>query len=151
MGIIKNFIDEFSKHKMLIYFAILWGISMFFWSLYDLNYYVAEMELLPVIRNLLALGAGILLAIFGIKLINTNFLETMDKEKILVYFLILWAGAFFFTGIHEILYNGEWMFEYPDHILAFLGAVADLFAGAVLGLFAWNILNEKEPIATKQE
>ena len=148
MGVTKNFIAEFAKHKMLIYFAILWGISMVFWSLYDLNYYVGEMEALPVIHNLLELGAGLLLAIFGIKLMQTNFLETIDKEKILVYFLILWAGTFFFTGIHEILYNGQWMFEYFDHMLAFLGAVADLVAGAVLGLFAWNILNEKEPSTT---
>ena len=107
MGVIKNFIDEFAKHKMLIYFAILWGISMVFWSLYNLNYYVGDMEALPVIHNLLELGAGLLLAIFGIKLMQTNFLETMDKEKILVYFLILWAGAFFFTGIDGILYNGQ--------------------------------------------
>jgi len=149
MGIIKKVIDELAKHKLLIYFVIIWGGSMIFWSLYELNYYVGEMEILPILHYLLELGAGLFLAIFGLNLMNIKILGAMDKEKILVYFLMLWAGSFFFTGIHEILYNGQWMFEYFDHMLAFLGAVADFFAGAVLGLFAWNLLNEKEPNTTQ--
>ena len=148
MGVTKNFIDEFAKHKMLIYFAILFGVSMFFWSIFDLIDHVGQMNILGIIHNLLNLGAGIFLTIFGIKFLNPNFLETMDKEKMLVYFLMLWAGSFFFLGLHKMVWNGQWMADYLDHILAFLSGAADFFAGAVLGLFAWNILNEKEPSTT---
>jgi len=153
MGIVKNFIDEFAKHKMLIYFAILWGTSMFFWSLYDIGHYAfgyGETFLaLPFLYNLLKLIAGIFLAIFGIKLMKTNFLEAITTEKALLYFLILWAASFFFTGLYDILEFGPWIFEYWENLLAFLGAIANLFAGAVLALFAWNILNEKEPSTTQ--
>jgi hypothetical protein len=115
---------------------------MFFWSLYDIAYYVDAMIVLPIIYNLLELGAGLFLAIFGIKLMKTNFLEAINTEKALVYFLILWAAKFFVTGIYDIIDFGPWLFEYLDYILAFLGAIADFFAGAVLGLFAWKLLNE---------
>jgi hypothetical protein len=152
MRVVKNFIDEFAKHKLLIYFAILWGLSMFFWSLYDIGHYAfgyGETFLaLPLLYNMLELIAGLFLAIFGIKLMKPNFLEAIDKEKVLLYFLILWAASFFFCGLANILDFGPWIFEYWEDFLAFLGALADFFAGAVLALFSWNLLSKKESNTT---
>ena len=144
MGIVKKFIGELTKHNLLIYFAIFWGFSMFFWSLYDLIYYFSDLNILPIIYNLLELGAGLFLALFGIKLIKTNFLEMINTEKALLYFLVLWAAKFFFTGIYDIIDFAPWMFENLDYIPAVFGALADFFSGIVLLIFAWNLLNEKE-------
>jgi hypothetical protein len=153
MGVVKKFIDELAKHKLLIYFAILWGASMFFWSLYDIGYYVTNfsdaMDALPVLYNLMELGAGLFLALFGIKLLQVNFLKTLDNEKVLVYFLLLWAGSLFFSGLYDIVDFGPYIFECWEDILGFIGALADFFGGAVLALFTWNLLSKKEPDTTQ--
>ena len=73
----------------------------------------------------------------------------INTEKALLYFLILWAAKFFFTGIYDIIDFAPWMFEYLDYIPAVFGALADFFAGIVLLLFAWNLLNEKETNPTE--
>ena len=89
MGVVRNFIEELAKHKLLIYFAILWGASMFFWSLYRIGHYALgygqAFLALSFLAYLLELVAGLFLAIFGIKLIQPNFLEAIDKEKALLY------------------------------------------------------------------
>jgi len=153
MGVIKRFIDELAKHKLLVYFAILWGASMFFWSLYDLGYYVTNfeeaMDALPVLYNLLELGAGLFLVLFGLKLMQSNFLQALDAEKALLYFLLLWAGSLFFCGLYDIVDYGPYISEYPEDILAFIGALADFFGGAVLALFSWNLISKKEPETTQ--
>ena len=62
---------------------------------------------------------------------------------------MLWAAKFFLTGTYEITDFGPGMLEYPEYILAFLGAIIDFFAGAVLLLFSWNLLSKKEPEPTQ--
>ena len=152
MGFIKRFIEELAKHKLLVYFAVLWGASMFFWSLYDLGYYITSFEeatdAFPILYNLLELGAGLFLALFGIKMLQVNFLEAIDAKKALLYFMLLWAGSLFFCGLYDIVDYGPYIFEYPEDIIAFIAALADFFGGAVLALFSWNLISKKEPETT---
>lgn len=149
MGNVNNFIVEFAKHKLLIYFALLWGLSMFFWSLYDTGHYAfghAEtFPVLPIVYNLLELFAGLFLAIFAIMLMKPNILGAVNKEKVFLYFLILWGASLFLSGLSDILRYGQWIFQYWDDSIGLLGAIADFLGGAVLALFSWNLLSKKEP------
>jgi hypothetical protein len=147
MGIVKNFIDELAKHKLLVYFVILWGASFFLWTVYGIarwGFEITEaLDVVDLLYHLSELFAGVLLVLIGLKLLNPNLLTTIKNERLLVYFLILWAASFFFCGIYDIVDYGPWILE-DWYAIAFLGALADFFAGVVLGLFSWNLLNEKE-------
>ena len=150
MGIVKNFIDELAKHKLLVYFVTLWGASLFIWTVYGMVEYGFEMRtsidlyVVDLLFHFSELFAGLLLLIFGIKLINANLLGAIKTEKLLIYFLILWAASFFFWGLWYIIDYGPAIFENIQNPIAFLGALAKLCAGAVLGLFSWKLLNETE-------
>ena len=142
----KRFVDELAKHQLLIYFVVLWGASMFFWSIYLLiDTFNDPLDALLILHHLAELGAGATLAALGIKLMRPNFLSVIDKEKAVVYFLLMWAIAFFFIGIYDIIDHGVYIFEYWDCFLAFLGGLAEFFAGIVLGLFGCNLLKKPEP------
>ena len=145
MRVVKRFVDELAKHQLLIYFVTLWGISMFFWSLYYLiDDFTDLMDALWLLYNLAKLGAGGALTIFGIKLMRPDFITALDKYKMVIYFLLMWAVSFFFIGIYDMADHAPYMFEYWDCFLAFLGALAEFFAGIVLGLFSWNLLKQPE-------
>jgi len=117
------------------------------WTVYGIVAYSFDTDLLGIIDvlyHLSELFAGLLLMIIGIKLMNSNFLNAIKNERLLVYFLILWAASFFFSGIYDIIDYGSWIFEYLEDAIALLGALADFFAGVVLGLFSWKLLSEPE-------
>ena len=144
MGSLKNIIDELAKHSLLVYFIIIWGASMFLYSVARLGTYGLSVEEITdvtwILGNIFDLGAGVFLMIFGIKLLITNFLDVIQTEKALVYFLILWAGSFFFWGLDGLLsYSG---------LIFILGALGSFVAGIILALFGWKLLNEKESITT---
>jgi hypothetical protein len=150
MGIEKNFTDELAKHKLLVYFVILWGASLFVWTAYGMVEYGFEMRtsielyVVDLLFHFSELFAGLLLIVFGLKLMNTNLLKAIKNERLLTYFLILWAASFFFWGLWYIIDFGPAIFENIENPIAFLGALAKLFAGAVLGLFSVKLLNETE-------
>ena len=150
MGIVKNFIDELAKHKLLVYFVILWGASLFIWTAYGMVEYGFEMRtsielyVVDLLFHFSELFAGLLLLIFGIKLINTNLLKAIKNERLLTYFLILWAASFFFWGLWYIIDYGPAIFENIQNPIAFLGAFVRLAAGAALGLFSFKLLNETD-------
>ena len=144
MGSLKKIIDELTKHSLLIYFVIIWGASMFLYSVARIGTYGLSVEEITdvtwILVNLFDLGAGVFLMIFGIKLMQADFLDVIKIEKTLVYFLILWAGSFFFWGLDGLLsYSG---------LIFILGAAVRFFAGILLALFSWKLLNEKEPTTT---
>ena len=145
MGILKNFIDEIAKHKLLVYFVILWGVSLFLWTVYGIarwGFEITEaLDVVDLLYHLSELFAGALLVVIGLKLMNPNLLTAVKNERLLVYFLILWAASFFFIGLYNIIDFGQWIFE-DLYSIAFLGALADFFAGVVLGLFSWKFLTE---------
>jgi hypothetical protein len=148
MGIVKNFIDELAKHKLLVYFITLWGAMLFLWTVYGMVEYGFELTgvlgFLDLLFHLSELFAGAILLIVGIKLMNANFLKAIKNERLVVYFLILWAASFFFLGLYDIIDFGPWIFEYLGDIIAFLSGLAALFAGVVLGLFSWKLLSETD-------
>jgi len=150
MGIVKNFIDELAKQKLLVYFVTLWGASLFIWTAYGMVEYGFEMRtsielyVVDLLFHFSELFAGLLLLIFGIKLMNTNLLKAIKNERLLAYFLILWAASFFFWGIWYIIDFGPAIFENIQNPIAFIGALAKLAAGAVLGLFSIKLLNETD-------
>ena len=150
MGIVKNFIDELAKQKLLVYFVTLWGASLFIWTAYGMVEYGFEMRtsielyVVDLLFHFSELFAGLLLLIFGIKLMNTNLLKAIKNERLLAYFLILWAASFFFWGIWYIIDFGPAIFENIQNPIAFIGALVKLAAGAVLGLFSIKLLNETD-------
>ena len=93
-------------------------------------------DVLWILANLLDLGAGVFLILFGLKLMNVDFLKALKIEITLVYFLLLWAGQFIFWGLSDLLYF--------EGIVCLLAALVHFIAGIVLALFAWKMLNEKE-------
>jgi hypothetical protein len=139
VGSLKTVIDWLAQHQFLIYFVILWGASMFLYAIANFVEWGFDVEgfydVLWILANLFDLASGALLMLFGIKLMNKEFLEGITTEKTLVYFLLLWAGQFFFWGLSDLT-----CFE----IVWFLAGLAYLFAGIILALFAWRLLNEKE-------
>jgi len=146
LGSLKTVIDWLAQHQFLVYFVILWGASMFLYAVCNLVEWGLGVEdfydVLWILGNLFDLVSGVFLLLFGIKLMNANFLEGIQIEKTLVYFLLFWAGQFFFWGLSDILY-----FD----ILWLLAGLAHFFAGIILALFAWKLLNEKETTTTTQE
>ena len=151
MGIIKNFIDALAKHKMLVSFVTFWGAWLFLWTVYGFIEWGFNTDLLGIIDlffHLSELFAGLLLVIFGIKLLNINFLEGIKNDKLLIYFLLLWAASFFFVGLYVVIDHGPYIIEYGECFIAFLSGLAALFAGVTLGLFSWKMLNEPEQDTT---
>ncbi len=145
-GLAKNFVDELAKHKLLVYFVVLWGAMLFLYTVYGFVEYWGTIRdasgAVDLLFHLSELFAGAILVIFGVKLLSTNFLKAIKTERLLVYFLILWAASFFFRGIWDFVYYGPDVTSYPEVIIALLGGLAALFAGVVLGLFSWRALNE---------
>ena len=139
MGSLKTVTDWLAQHQFLVYFVILWGASMFLYAVanfVDWGFGVGDLyDVLWILANLFDLASGFFLMLFGIKLMNKDFLEGIAIEKILVYFLLLWAGQFFFWGLSDIIFY---------EIVWILAGLAHFFAGIILALFAWKLLNEKE-------
>jgi hypothetical protein len=148
MGIAKTFTDELAKHKLLVYFVTLWGAMLFLWTVYGIVEYGFEiadaLDVVDLLFHLSELFAGALLTLFGMKLMNPTFLDAVKNERLLVYFLILWAASFFFMGLYDVVDFGPWIFEYAQDSIAFLSGLAALFAGVVLALFSWKLLGETQ-------
>ena len=147
MGVVKNFVDELAKHKMLVYFVTLWGAWLFLNTVYGFLEWGFHTDLLGIIDlffHLSELFAGLLLMIVGFKLMNIKFLEGLKTDQLLTYFLLLWAASFFLGGLYYVIDHGPYIFEYGESFIAFLAGLAALFAGITLGLFSWNMLREPE-------
>jgi hypothetical protein len=140
----KNIIDLLEKEKFVIYFVLLWGGSFFFWNIASEIYYISNMNSalngFAFVINLFELIAGIMLALLGFKLLGMKFLPMLTKEKLLVYFVLLWAASFFLWAIYDIANFGA----SAEGVIRLLGALCDLGAGAVLALFGWKLFSAKD-------
>jgi hypothetical protein len=139
---LKKFTDELAKHKTLVYFFILWGLSFIFWSLCNLidpgiGSVFDMFDLLWILAYLMELLAGIVLLIFGLKLMGVNLSSGMAVGRLLVYFLILWGASFVFWGLYDVL---DFSFLASDP-LCYIGGLADFFAGIMLVVFAWGLMS----------
>ena len=139
MGSLKTIINELAKNKLLVFFIILWGASMLIYAIGNLGTYglgVADFyDVLWILGNLFDLAAGIFLILFGIQLLSPNFLGALNVEKTLTYFLLLWAGQFFFWGLYDLLYYSG--------IVLLLAALVHFIAGIILAVAAFKLLTER--------
>jgi hypothetical protein len=141
MGSLKTIIDELAKNKLLVFFVIIWGASMLLYAIGNLGTYglgVADFyDVLWILGNLFDLAAGIFLILFGIQLLSPNFLGALKVEKTLIFFLLLWAGQFFFWGLYDLLYYSG--------IVLLLAALVHFIAGIILAVAAFKLLTEGTP------
>jgi len=75
-----------------------------------------------------------------------NIVNNLSKQKLLAYFVLLWAGTFFFSSISGFIYLGEWGFQNAsglDIAIDILWNLTELGAAAVLVLLGLKILNDK--------
>jgi hypothetical protein len=148
MDILKNFIDELAKRKLLVYFVIFWGAMLFLSTVYGLlewGFSVKDISgVIDALFHLSELFAGATLLILGAKLLNTNFLKTIKNERLLAIFLILWASSLLFNGLWSIVEYAPEIADYPIVTLGILGGLAALLAGVTIGLFSWKSLNKVE-------
>jgi hypothetical protein len=138
----KNIIELLEKEKLAIYFVLLWAGSFFFWNISSEIWSIQNMNSalngFAFFNNLIELFAGIMLGLLGFKLLGIKFLPTLTKEKLLVYFLLLWAASFFLWAIYDFATFGPFS---ADAIVGLLGTLCDLGAGAVLALLGLKLLN----------
>jgi hypothetical protein len=144
---LKNFLDSLSQEKFLVYFLTAWAGVFFFGALSNLAYRVVHLSTaysgLSLFASLFGLGAGIILALLAFKLLIPNFMAGVKREPLVPYFLLLWAGSFFFGGIADIAYDAQYGFSDASDWISVLGTLSSLAAGAVLALVAWKLLQSK--------
>ena len=148
MGISKDFVEILAKEKLLVYFLLIWAGTFFFWAIHGLWSYGLHAEdaadVLAIIARLMELLAGVVLALLALKLLKSDFLGTLTKANLLAYFLLLWAGSFFFWGLSDIAYYGPYVSRYAEDATALIAALFELAAGAVLALLGWKLLTTKK-------
>ena len=145
---LKNFLDELSKEKFLVYFILAWAGVFFFWAISSLAYRVTNLTSaysgLILFTDLFDLGAGIILALLAFKLLIPNLMAGLKREALVSYFLLLWAGSFFFGGIADIAYDAQYGITSASDGIGILGILSELAAGAVLALVGWKLLTNKD-------
>jgi hypothetical protein len=142
----KNIIELIEKEKILVYFILLWAGYLFFSSIGALIHYAfnfnSSWDVLVFFIKLIDLFMGAILGVIGFKMIGIKLLPTLAKETLLAYFFLLWGASFFFLAIFDLISFG-WMSA--DDFLRSFGSLFQIAAGAVLALFGWNLLNNKDP------
>jgi hypothetical protein len=163
----ENFLSSISKKKLLAVFLLLWAASFIFWGLstiidygrWALEGYTEDVG--SVVSGVIQVGAAIPLALLSIKLLKPNFISSVSRNKLLVIFLVLWAGTLFFWGLSNVMRYGNDVLEvYEDPYIdeeGFTGAIsvvgilyglADMGAGIVLALLATKLWGKNLPVSS---
>jgi hypothetical protein len=78
-----------------VYFLLFWAGTFVFWAASGLAEYPeyglaveGATDVFLIIGNLFGVAAGIVLGILAVKLRGSNFMGTLSKERLLVYFLL---------------------------------------------------------------
>jgi len=141
----KNIVDLLEKEKLVVYFVLLWGGSWFFWNISSEIYYAGHMKSalngFAFFNNLIDLLVGVMVVLLGFKMLGVKFLPALTKEKIVVYFLLLWAASFLLWAIYDFANFGP---VSADSGVGLLGTLCDLGSGAVLGLLGLKLMNAKD-------
>ncbi|XHH09661.1 MAG: hypothetical protein ACFCUE_03275 [Candidatus Bathyarchaeia archaeon] len=153
---LNGFLDGLSREKYLVYFLLAWAGVFFFWAIDGFignimsitNGYSNASSWVNLISRPIDLGAGIMLGMLAAKLLMPNFMPTIKREVCLIYFILLWAGGFFFNVISDIAYYATWGFVGTD-IIGVFGTLCSLVAAGVLALFAWNQLKSAGSLAER--
>ncbi len=147
---LKGFLDGLAQEKYLVYFMLAWAGTLFFWGI--LGVYSRATNLTDAYNGIMLLsrlcdvGSGIMLALLALKMLIPNFMPTLKREQTLIYFLLLWAGGFFIYSIADFAWYAQHGFGGLPDFVDILGTLSSLAAGAVLGLFAWKLLQSKASI-----
>ncbi len=149
---LNNFLDGLSKEKYLVYFVLAWAGMLVFWAIDTFvgtiinitsGYTTATAYTgVHLFSELFNLGAGLMLGILALKMLIPNFMPTLKREQTLIYFLLLWAGGFFFYGIADFVWYGMNGISARD-FFDVLHGLSSFAGGAVLALFAWKLLQSK--------
>ena len=147
---LKSFLDGLSQEKFLVYFMFAWAAMFFFWSISSIAYRVTNLTSaysgLILFTKLFDLGAGIILALLALKLLMPSFMTDLKREMLVPYFLLLWAGSFFFGGIADFAYDAQYGIVNAADGIGILGTLGSLAAGAVLALVAWKLIQSKSAV-----
>jgi hypothetical protein len=145
---LKNFLDRLSQEKFLVYFMLAWAGVFFFGAISSLAYRITNLTSaysgLILFTRLFDLGAGIILALLAFKLLIPNLMAGLKRETLVPYFLLLWAGSFFFGGIADIAWDAQYGIVNASDGIYILATLCSLAAGAVLALVAWKLLTSKD-------
>ncbi len=137
----KSIIELIERERLIVYFVLLWAGSFFFYNLSSTIYYVGNLNTaahgIAAFSNLLELFAGVMLGLLGFTLLFNGFKLPITKERLLVFFLLLWAGSFFFWGIYAFIDIGP---VTAENLFYVIGGIFDLVAGAVLALFSFKLM-----------
>ena len=68
-----------------------------------------------------------------------NIIDLLEKEKLIVYFVLLWAGRFFFWNISSEIYYATHLNSALNGFAAFNNLI-ELLAGVMLGLLGFKLL-----------
>ncbi len=151
----ENFLSSVTKEKLLAYFLIFWAASFFFNGLsmaIDYGRYAGDYtdDAISALSGWINVIAGIVLGLFAAKLLRNNFLKSVTKNKLLAFFLILWAASMFFWGISNVMRYSTELADltsedegYWNYLLGIPAGLADLAAGVVLALLGTKLYNEK--------
>ncbi len=144
---LRNLAEMLLRHrKLLSYFLIFWAGVLIFYGIgnnveYDGRILEGTENVAYILSALADVGAGILLALLGVKLLKENFLSSMTKERLLGFFLILWAASFFFWGISTTIDYGRWAAEgYVEDAGSTLSGVIQIVAAIPLALLGGKLL-----------
>ena len=147
MGKAKEIVDIIAKQIWLVYFLLIWAGSFIMWAIYGFTWGFGienANDALGILADLIKLATGVVLAILGLKLLGKDLIPAVAGEKLFVYFLLLWAGTFFLSGLSDIVYYARYVSQYWQYAMGIVSALFDLAAGAILALAGWQLF-QKDP------
>ena len=138
MGLVKDFVEILAREKWAVYLFMLWGGARFFWGLGGImSSWTYGMIGFSLIGNIFYLGTGLVLVLFGWKLLRSDFLGFLSRERLFAYFLLLWGGSSFFFAVDDIIGIGT-------NVAVFVAALFYLLSGVVLALLGYKLLMSKD-------
>jgi len=145
---LNGFLDGISKEKYLVYFLLAWAGVLFFWGISGIYwrtvYFSDAYDAITIVSRLTDIGAGVMLGLLSARMLNINLIPTIKREALATYFLLLWSGGFFLDAIADFAYYAQYGFD-----VDILGSLCSLAAGAVLALFAWNLLQSSKSLSDR--
>ncbi len=69
-----------------------------------------------------------------------SIVEFLEKEKYVAYFILLWAGTYFFYNLSNLIYDAT-HFNNALKGVALIGDLLDVLAGVFLGILGFKLLS----------
>jgi hypothetical protein len=150
---INGFLDGISKEKYLVYFLLAWAGEFFFYGISGIYYratgFAGVYDAVGIISRLLDIGAGVMLALLSARMLKVNLVPTLKNQALVAYFLLLWAGGFFFGAILDFAWYAQYGFGGGADFVDILGTLSSLAASGVLLMFALKLRESSTSFAEK--